>query len=107
MAINQKRNWLVTYDIADPKRLGRIHRCIIKHALPVQYSVYLYNGTRREAKNLMDQLAQIINPKEDDLRAYPIPSKAEINTIGESGLLDQLILSDDNYGDELQLIRRG
>jgi Uncharacterized protein predicted to be involved in DNA repair len=105
MAINQKRNWLIGYDIACPRRLNKIHRRLSKDALPVQYSLFLYNGDRRETRKLLDELALIMNAKEDDLRAYPIPNNAEINHIGQSGILDRIILTDDVYGETLSVIK--
>ena len=33
--------YLVTYDIADPKRLSRLFRFMKKQGVPLQYSVFL------------------------------------------------------------------
>jgi len=107
MAINQKRNWLIGYDIADPKRLGKIHRRLKKDAIPVQYSLFLYNGTQRDTRKLLDELALIINRKEDDVRAYPIPSNPEIHSIGQCGFLDNIILTDENFGGTLKIFKIG
>lgn len=105
MAINQKRNWLIAYDIADPKRLGRLHRAIIKHSLPVQYSLYLYNGDNKDIKKLLDELSKHINIREDDLRAYPIPTQTEIHTLGKNGMLDRILLTDENYDQTVRIIK--
>ena len=105
MAINQKRNWLIGYDIADPRRLNKIHRRLSKEALPVQYSLFLYHGHINDTRKLLDELALIMNTKEDDLRAYPIPNNAEINHIGQSGMLDRIILTDEIYGETLRIIK--
>lgn len=95
MAINQKRNWLIAYDIADPKRLAKIHRLLKKQAIPIQYSLFLYRGTTQKAKQLIEELSTHINNKQDDLRAYPIPSKPEINLIGQPLLLDGILFLGD------------
>lgn len=93
MAINQKKNWLIAYDIADPKRLGKIHRHIKNHALPVQYSLYLYQGTQKQVNKLLDELAEKMHLKYDDLRAYPIPKNPEIEMIGQAQIEEGMILA--------------
>ncbi len=105
MAIHQKRSWLIGYDITNPRRLNRIRRRIIKDAVPVQYSLYLFHGSPREIQHLLDALAELMDTREDDLRAYPMPKHPEITTIGQSGLPSDIILADQALGDLLGLIR--
>lgn len=104
--MNQKRSWLIGYDIADPRRLNKIHRRLSKEAIPVQYSLFLYHGNHRDIYKLLDELTLIMNTKEDDLRAYPIPNNAEINQIGQKGLLEDIILTDEIYGETIHIIKR-
>ena len=40
MADNQANLYLIAYDIADPKRLVKVHRTLKRQGLPVQYSVF-------------------------------------------------------------------
>jgi len=97
MAMNQTRHWLICYDIADPRRLGRVHRFIQKHTIPVQYSVYLLQATPRKLKNILDELDTLIDPKRDDIRAYPIPTNPEITLIGEPSLPDGIQLAEKDH----------
>ena len=39
--------YLIGYDIADPKRLQRIHRRMTKYATPIQYSIFLFEGSEK------------------------------------------------------------
>lgn len=105
MAINQPRNWLIAYDIANPRRLNRIRRQIIKDALPVQYSLYLYHGSQKETQKLLDELSTLMDTQEDDLRAYPIPSRVEIDLIGQHGMPSNLILVDQNLGKLIEILK--
>ena len=90
MAKNRKRRYLLCYDIADPRRLGRLHRHISRKALFVQYSVYLYHGTEAELLALLDELRQRIEAREDDIRAYPLPGNLHLETEGQN-LADEAI----------------
>lgn len=105
MAINQKHNWLIGYDIANPRRLNRVRHRIIKDAIPVQYSLYLYHGSQSDTQNLLDELAGLMDTYEDDLRAYPIPIHPEINLIGQHGMPSDIILKDQNIGELITIIK--
>lgn len=62
--------WLVAYDIADPKRLARVHRLLVAWALPAQYSVFLLVATRESVGVLVGELARLIHPRQDDVRIF-------------------------------------
>ena len=66
---------VVCYDICDPRRLRRLHRFLIKHTVPLQYSVFLFNGDDRQLDRLLAKAETYISPKIDDLRAYPLPAR--------------------------------
>lgn len=74
--------YMVAYDIASPKRLGKIHRLLKKRGLAVQKSIFLVNGDEKSLNRLLDQLADIMNLKQDDIRAYPITHPKEVWTTG-------------------------
>lgn len=78
--------WLVTYDIADKRRLGRVHRLMKKHGVPVQYSVFLVRASAAQMGALMAQTGTMIDAQADDVRAYCLPAK------GWSAMLGSAIL---------------
>ena len=78
--------WLVCYDIRDPKRLGRVFRFLKKHGVPVQYSVFLVDASAVKMRRLLLDLAQLIDPRADDIRAYGLPARPQYDTIGQSML---------------------
>lgn len=77
---------LICYDIANPRRLGRVHRFLKRHACPVQYSVFLFTGTSCQLEHCLSQLGKLMEPKEDDVRAYPLPQRGYRLSMGTSTL---------------------
>lgn len=82
MALNDIRTWLIAYDICEPRRLQRVHRYLKRHAIPLQYSVFVTRANAAQLGNLRAGLAQIINAKVDDVRIYHIPDRTEAHTLG-------------------------
>lgn len=77
---------LICYDIANPRRLGRVHRFLKRHACPVQYSVFLFVGTREQLERCLARLEKLMEPKEDDIRAYPLPRRGYRASFGKATL---------------------
>lgn len=78
--------WVIGYDITSPRRLRRIHRALLRHAIPLEYSVFLLVGTEREHRCCLEEIAALIDPGEDDLRSYPLPACAYQERIGKATL---------------------
>lgn len=92
MALNTPRAWLITYDIANERRLARLHRFIRKHALPVQYSVFLFEGSGAQIGQLMNKIEDYIDLEYDDVRAYQLPESPQFVTLGRGSLPESLTL---------------
>ena len=78
--------FIVCYDITDPKRLGRVYRQLCKEAMPLQYSVFLFKGDSRQVKKLMHDLSSLIDKRRDDVRAYPLPQRGLKARLGKPAL---------------------
>ncbi len=82
MSDNQANLYLVAYDIANPKRLGRVHRVLKRAGLPVQYSVFTVVMKRKVLLRLLEDLTELIHPAQDDIRCYRLPNNTEMKTLG-------------------------
>ena len=79
-------DYVICYDIAHPRRLGRVFRRLRTCAMPLQYSVFLFTGDDRQLAQVMAKLLALIDPKEDDLRAYPLPKRGLKARLGKAAL---------------------
>ena len=86
MSVHASARWLVTYDIADPKRLGRLFKFLKKQGVPVQYSVFLVDASLAQMGGLIVQMAKMVDADTDDVRPYRLPENPWKATLGGSML---------------------
>lgn len=96
MPAPKPRLHLIAYDIADPRRLTRVHRALTRVGIPLQYSVFLVPITATALDTLLAELAKLICPAEDDIRAYAMPARLHLDRLGRQ-----------HYPDGLQLLGDG
>jgi CRISPR-associated protein Cas2 len=66
-------DFVISYDISDPKRLRKIAKKLERKAMRIQYSVYLlFDATQEEVTLLLEELTGIFNEERDDIRVYRI-----------------------------------
>lgn len=92
MSDSQTGHYLIAYDIANPKRLSKVHRALKKQGLPVQYSVFTVVLKRKTLLQLLDCINSLIKANEDDVRCYRLPDRLEINTLGLQLFPDDVML---------------
>jgi CRISPR-associated protein Cas2 len=63
--MSQRHRRLVGYDIADAKRLRRMHRLLSGYGDAVQYSVFACDLTLSERQVLREQIAQRMHERDD------------------------------------------
>ena len=78
--------WLIAYDIKDPRRLYRVHRLLKARGIPLQYSVFIAWITKRDIQYVVEMLEALINPKQDDVRLYHLPSRLSLHVLGRQWL---------------------
>lgn len=66
------RLWVVAYDIADDKRRRSLVKTLARQLQRVQESLFEGWLTQGEMNLLVEEIAAIIDPVEDSLRAYPL-----------------------------------
>lgn len=81
--------YLVAYDIANPKRLRRICRILEGFGTRVQFSVFLCPIGTATMLQLWDILLYNIKPAEDRISAYPLDSRAAGNAMHAGNFPEQ------------------
>lgn len=92
MADSRAGLYLIAYDIADPRRLSRVHRVLKKEGLPVQYSVFTVVMKRPRLLRLLDRIDAHIVEAEDDVRCYRLPENIEASSLGRQYFPDGVML---------------
>ena len=92
MADNKPNLYLIAYDIANPRRLSRVHRLLKKQGLPLQYSVFSVVIKRKALLRLLFDMTELIHPAEDDIRCYRLPNTTEIKTLGQQIFPEDVML---------------
>lgn len=91
MSLHSSAKWLVTYDIADPRRLARLFKLLKKQGVPMQYSVFLVQASAMKMGNLIVQISKLLDADADDVRAYRLPENGWQVTLGASILPDDVL----------------
>ena len=63
--------YLISYDIAEPRRLRRVERAISAVGQRVQYSLFMCELEATQLTDLQRKLARIINVSEDSVHYQP------------------------------------
>ncbi len=84
--------YLMAYDIADCRRLARVHRVLKQQGLPVQYSVFAVVLKRKALLRLLERINTLISQREDDVRCYRLPENSAADTLGQQYFPDDVML---------------
>lgn len=85
-------NWIIAYDIADRRRLQRVHRYLVNVAVPLQNSVFLFSGSHEMFQQHFHAITAQLNAREDDVRVYLLRGK--VYSLGQPSLPQGLFLAD-------------
>jgi CRISPR-associated endoribonuclease Cas2 len=66
--------YIIAYDICHPKRLRRVARILERHALRIQKSVFLFQGTEESLHNVIELIRCEIDHESDIVQAWLVPA---------------------------------
>jgi CRISPR-associated protein Cas2 len=74
-------NFVIAYDIADPKRLKKVAKELESFARRVQYSVFIFSGSRRDLQAKLSRVIQEMDIAVDRLQAWPVRTSTKSSRI--------------------------
>ena len=83
MPIAEPAFFLICYDISDQRRLRMVHKILADEALALQYSVFLTRLRPARLAVLMSRIEEVIDDKQDDVRAYRLRKDPEVVFLGK------------------------
>jgi len=98
MAVNRPGSWLIAYDIRNKRRLVRVHRYMKKHAIPLQYSLFLTHASAGRIGTLAKGIEALMDVRQDDVRIYRIPEPVDAVVYGRSILPLGALIPERNAG---------
>jgi len=75
--------WVAFYDIADPKRLNRVHRLMSSEAVAIQKSVFLVSMSPDEVTIFTRQIYELIDISEDRVDFIRLPRNVKAISLGK------------------------
>lgn len=79
----RSKQYIICYDICDEKRLSKIHRYLIKKAMPIQYSVFYAELTPSQVEQIVEDLIYL-HHTQDDIRIYTVKNFKQSIFIGKT-----------------------
>ncbi len=88
-------NFLVCYDIADPKRLAKIAKLLENNGIRIQKSIFFCPSfSKKNLKELSFKIEEIIDNDADDVRIYQIDIHHSIHLNSAVDLKNPNIIGD-------------
>ncbi|MDL1889541.1 CRISPR-associated endonuclease Cas2 [Nitrospirales bacterium NOB] len=73
--------YLIAYDIRDPKRLRFVHKVMVGHGAPLQYSVFICDLSHAELCELKLKLRKVAKFTVDSIVVSPLGEAYDASTI--------------------------
>lgn len=84
-------SFVIGYDITEPKRLQRIHRRMCAHAVPLEYSIFMLDGSATARDACLADVVPLIDAGSDDLRCHALPQRGLQLRLGRPALPEGIV----------------
>ncbi len=80
--------YVLVYDIVNDRRRARLHRALKDYGTPVQRSVFEFDLSPKEVREMMERVEALISLEEDTVRLYRLCAACltETRILGEGTL---------------------
>jgi CRISPR-associated protein Cas2 len=84
-----KHNYLVGYDISDPKRLTRVAKIMKEFGSRIQYSFFHCHISDQQKKRMIERIEKVIRESEDQVMILPV-LESQLKSLEFIGVKTQL-----------------
>lgn len=85
-----RKNWIISYDITDARRLRRVYRLCCDNAVTLQNSIFWAEFTSLELSEFLQALEEIIDSGADSVKVLPVGSLNTLFLVGQSRLPEEM-----------------
>lgn len=82
-------NFLVAYDITDPKRLRAVAKVLERNGRRVQKSLFVFTGKRSDLDGVLALVVALIDPGQDRVQAWPIRVSNRVQRIDHGNCMPE------------------
>lgn len=89
MAEDDKRRYLICYDIEDDIKRGKLHNMLLNYGDRLQYSVFEADLSREDVADIIGRAKKYVG-EEDSMRVYPLCRKCRnsVQSLGRKSFED-------------------
>lgn len=84
--------YIVGYDVADRRRLQKIHKFMTSIGMPIQKSVFLVDCSEMRIKVCLREVSRLLNLRADDCRCYRLPVRGLRLHLGRAALPKGIVM---------------
>lgn len=78
--------FVIGYDVRNKKRLIRVHRKMLRYAIPIEYSIFVLEGNEESLRRCVSDTMSTLDLRRDDFRCYRLPLSGFQVRVGRSVL---------------------
>ena len=79
-----RRHYLITYDVACPKRLRKVHQYLSDCGFALQYSVFVVHDYSYNCQTYLEDLSALIDHDDDALICMTLNTQSPVVKFGKS-----------------------
>lgn len=83
---------LIVYDIRHPRRLNRVYKCCCQYALPLQNSVFLFQGPPKLWEQCQTEILKRLDISEDAVWVFELDHSHTCEQLGKKPLPHGMVL---------------
>ena len=85
-----RKNWIISYDITDARRLRRVYRLCCDSAVTLQNSVFWAEFSQKELDHFIQEIQTLIDSTADSVKVLPVGTLNTLLLMGQSRLPQEM-----------------